>query len=142
MLQIAPVELATGNLDRNYRELLIWAMVIPADDTISDEELAEEEHELARHIHGFHIHTAEYGEESFMVEKGKYRTAALLLYLSTIHGTNSFRLSGDDIAFIRNYFPPYIVADAQQNSDTKHTSLRALLSNGCFLVRVDLAIPH
>ena len=136
MLQIAPVDLIPGDLDHNYRELLIWAMVIPADQ-IDDDELSEDELELARHIKGFTIKSSEFGEQSFAVEKGKYRTAALLLYLSTIHGMESFHLGIHDIAFIKKYYPRHIVADAQYNADTKHVALRALLSKGYVEVKIE-----
>ena len=141
MLQITPVDLTPGDLDHNYRELLVWAMVIPADD-ISDEELKEEERELLRHITGFHINSSEYGEESYAVGEGKYRTAALLLYLSMVHAMDSFRLGPDDVAFIKSYYPVDLIIDAEQNPHTKHIALRSLLSRGAVQVKVDHTVPY
>ena len=136
MLQTTPVDLISGDLDHNYRELLMWALVIAAD-AIDDEELAEEEEELLRHITSFTIVSTEYGEETFAVEKGKFRTAAVLLYLATIHGSDSFHPGASDLQFIREYFPASVVADVLDNpSTTTHLALRALLSKGYVQVKI------
>lgn len=139
MLHLAPVDLIPGDLGHNYRELLIWAMVIPAD-VINDDELSEDEPELLRHIRVFHIRSSAFGEQSFTVGEGKYRTAALLLYLSTIHGVGSFPLGIHDISFIKKYYPRHIIIDALHNEDTKHIALRSLLSKGHVEVKIEPAI--
>jgi hypothetical protein len=134
MLKVMDVHLIPGDLDKNYLAVL-EALHLSTPDPDEEEMKDVEERLLPKQVSRFTIQVAD-DELVFEVGKGKYKTAALVLYLVEKHDLNPLRLGPRDIEFIRTYYPPYLIEEVRRDPKTKHTALRALLFEGPATVKV------
>lgn len=85
-------------------------------------------------------------ETTTEVGPGKYKTALLLLYLAqnSINGVQGmpFSLSPLRRQMVREYYTVAICDDAENNPETPHTTVRALLKGDCVTIFVKLTPDH
>lgn len=118
-------KLKPGYLEHNYKELLVWANILPDAEEATAEEVSECESEIGRLIRSYTI-TSQHGEMTVEVGPGRYKSAILLYYLASHRGIG-FHVRQEERQIVFDYFSLEIIEDAQMNPDTKHTTVRALL---------------
>lgn len=118
-----------GDLNHNYRALLVWKRLLHKE-TATDAEIADIEPNIRMHISKFTIMSEGYADISAHVEAGKYKTAMFLLYLAWLHKSSSFRMDIESQALVTQYFTAEVINDALSNPQTTHHSVRTLLATG------------
>ncbi len=116
------VKFYPDNMDSNFRGLLAFF------------ELSEEQ-QVAELVASFSIVT-DGSIENTEVGAGKYKSAILLLALATSFGKDTFTLTPQNRALVKNYFPTELVQEAIANPDTEHITIRRLLVGDNVTVKI------
>lgn len=115
-------ELIPGNMDENFKGIMHACHM-------------QHESEVGNLISSFSINS-ESGIEKTTVDNSKWKSAILLHSFAIRHKKNTFRLSENDIMLIKKYFPKDLIKDAIENPNTKHSTIRKLLTGNIVTVTI------
>lgn len=104
--------------------------------------LLQREEDAAKWVSSFSIAADGRKPVVTVVEAGKYKSALFLWWLIEYnHRQTNLRITEEHREFVRRYFTTAICKDAVENPETKHTTVRALLTGKDVTVYIVRKLP-